>query len=261
VIFAKNNPDTVKIWLSNKEISLLDSVNVAVTYQDPNFLDSIKIDTLRLKKPTKLTMDTVLNLKALSIKEPNKDFLISANSPIKQFDNSKIRFEFQVDTIFTLEKFTLELDTIDLRNVKINSRFSENSKYRIIVEEGFLRDIYGISNIADTFKVNTSLSSEYGNLKISFTDNEKSYIVQIIQSEKVLVEMASTDGEVEFVYLKPGKYRIRAIQDINNNKRWDSGDLSLKKQAEPVYYFPDEYEIRSNWNHEVDWNPITNVSK
>jgi hypothetical protein len=82
-----------------------------------------------------------------------------------------------------------------------------------------------------------------------------------MQSDKIIYEAYAIDGVVKFEYLKPGKYIVKAIEDQNNNSRWDTGDLAKKLQPEPVIFMPVEYEIRSNWNHEIEWNPTTNSSK
>ena len=73
----------------------------------------------------------------------------------------------------------------------------------------------------------------------------------MLSGDKVIAESVGVEGVAEFVYIKPGQYKIRAIDDLNSNGRWDTGDYSIKKQPEPVYYYPSDYEIRGNWNHDI----------
>ncbi|MDD2387695.1 MAG: hypothetical protein PHP52_13040, partial [Bacteroidales bacterium] len=141
-------------------------------------------------------------------------------------------------------------------NLIIKAKFLEKFDYRIIIEEGFVINNNGLSNLKDSLKFSTSSSIEYGNLLLSFEDKEKNYIIQILKSDKIIAEEYSLNGLIEFLYLKPGNYRIRAIEDNNGNLRWDTGNYDKGIQAEPVYYYPGEYEIRANWNHELDWNPV-----
>ncbi len=261
IVFAKQNPDTIKVWLKNEALIGSDSIGVICRYTDPIYPDSLRIDSLLFRRSELLARDTVSKIEIKKQKEPHKDLTISINNPVAYFDKSKLKLELKSDSIFIPSDFKLLKDTINPLQIYFKSQILEKTEYRIITENGFITDIYGHTNIADTFAVTTSSSSEYGNLKISLTGDSKSFIIQLMLENKVVAESIGIEGIAEFAYLKPGKYKIRAIEDLNNNRRWDTGDYTIKKQPEPVYYYPSDYEIRSNWNHDIEWNPVTNVSK
>ena len=61
------------------------------------------------------------------------------------------------------------------------------------------------------------------------------------------------DGEVEFPFIKPEKYKIRLIVDRNQNGQWDTGDLDQWKQPERVIYYPKILKIRSNFEIQESW--------
>ncbi len=62
------------------------------------------------------------------------------------------------------------------------------------------------------------------------------------------------DGKVEFPLLKKGAYRVRVIYDLNNDKKWTTGDFSIKRQPEPVSYLPVTVDIKENWIREYSWD-------
>jgi hypothetical protein len=53
--------------------------------------------------------------------------------------------------------------------------------------------------------------------------------------------------------LLPAKYIFRVIKDENKNGRWDTGNLSEKKQPEQILYYPAEVTTKANWDVELKW--------
>jgi hypothetical protein len=42
------------------------------------------------------------------------------------------------------------------------------------------------------------------------------------------------------------------IHDENQNGKWDTGDVFLKKQAEKIDFYTQKVKIRANWETEVE---------
>lgn len=260
IIYAKENPDTVKIWLQNKEVIDNDSINVLVNYRDPVYPDTIRYDTLIFRKPENTLRDSIIEISINKTKEPHKKLNLVLSSPIKEINSKLLKLEFLSDSVYLPTNFTLNVDSIDPLKLIVDAEFLEKTDYRIIVDNEFVKNSFGLSNIKDTLEFSTTSSVEYGNLLINFPNSDKNYIVQLLKSDVVVAEINSTNGITDFQFIKPATYRIRAIEDNNGNLRWDTGVFDNHVQPEPVYYYPGEYEIRSNWNHEIDWNPINDVN-
>ena len=62
------------------------------------------------------------------------------------------------------------------------------------------------------------------------------------------------DGKVTFEYLPAGKYMLRAISDLNGNKKWDTGRYLSHIQPEPIVYIPTELNVKENFDIEQDLN-------
>jgi hypothetical protein len=57
--------------------------------------------------------------------------------------------------------------------------------------------------------------------------------------------------------VKPGKYYLRALVDLNGNGIWDTGDYDQDLQAEAVYYYPREIECKEKWDVSQNWNVLS----
>ncbi len=256
IVYAKNNPDTVKVWLKNEQAIKADSLAIFMSFTDPVYTDSIRLDTLVFRKPESELRDSLVDISVSSVKEPHKPLLLHLNVPIDEINQDLISLEFLSDSVFVKTDFDVYKDSINPLILHIDSEILEKSEYRILLSESFLKTDFGLENLTDTLEFSSASTLEYGNLMLSFADKTKNYIVHILQGTKIVSEEKSTDGIVNFLFVKSTNYHIRAIEDINKNGRWDTGDYDILLQPEPVYYYPSEYEIRSNWNHEIDWNPI-----
>ena len=83
------------------------------------------------------------------------------------------------------------------------------------------------------------------------------YVIQLMNdSESNIYEerIVTGSGKIHFDFMPPGKYKLKAINDRNRNRQWDTGNYKIKLQPEEVLYFPKVIEIRANWDVEETWN-------
>jgi hypothetical protein len=87
-------------------------------------------------------------------------------------------------------------------------------------------------------------------------DSAEKVIIQLMNpKELVLAEQyINASGKVVFETLTPGKYKLKVIQDRNQNGHWDSGNYLNKIQPERIKYFAKELEVRANWDIEEEWD-------
>jgi hypothetical protein len=249
-VWAKENPDTVLLWLKDTSLIASDTVKILVEYADPAFPDSIHSDTLRFRKQDKLFPDTVLTMKLPKDKRPDADYCISFSQPVDTFDVMRLKLYGAVDTLFEEMGFKVEKDSSCPLNLKVVADIAEGRKYKIVTDSAFATCIYGYASKPDSVEIVPMRETDFGSLKLLFQD-DRPYIVELIQNDKIKARSSVADRQCSFVYLLPGKYDIRIIDDENGNGRWDTGDYSQHRQAEKVFYYPQTYEIRSSWEHEV----------
>ena len=95
----------------------------------------------------------------------------------------------------------------------------------------------------------------YSTLYLTVKNALPSYVVQLLNGEKVARQQRVEKGQADFYFLKPGTYHVRLFNDRNGNGIWDVGLYESKEQPEEVYYFPGKIETRENWDYMQEWNP------
>lgn len=251
-VWATDNPDTVRIWLKDTSLIASDTLKIFAEYVDPAFPDSVHYDTLKFRKQDKLFPDTLLTMKLSKEKRPDADYSILFSQPIETFDTNKLTLFGAVDTLFEKMDSRVEKDSLNPLKLRVIADITEGRKYKIAVDSAFATCIYGYTNKADTVDIVPMRETDFGALKVIFQD-DKPYFVELLQGDKVIAHESVSEKTASFVYLTPGKYDIRVVEDENQNDRWDTGDYSIHLQPEKVFYYPQQYEIRSSWSHEVTW--------
>ncbi len=77
----------------------------------------------------------------------------------------------------------------------------------------------------------------------------------LAEKEKVVREAyVRSPGDITFPLLDKGRYRLKAVYDLDSNRVWTTGDFNLLRNPEPVSYYPGELEVKINWALEQDWD-------
>lgn len=247
------NLDTVNIWFSKDKLYSKDSIEMIFRYIEPLYPDSVRTDTVFAIIDPQSKIIPGLELKKPKQKDIFKPYTISLNNPALSIDNNLLLITHTEDTT------TIALDTKtsiskDSLSILIESNFVLGEKYDIIIEEGFITDVFGFKNNADSIYVYIRSEDDYGHLKLHIPEfvNKNAY-VELIQKNNVVYLEKIINGYANFTYIQPDTYKIRLVRDLNNNLKWDAGKFLNKLKAEPVFYHPDEIEIRNNWQHELTW--------
>lgn len=142
--------------------------------------------------------------------------------------------------------------------VRVDYEWKENSKYNLIVGLGAFTDMYDQKNDVYDLKFGAQEESYYGviNLEINLFQKEWPYILEMFNKDKKTLETHQIyqSTSIEFPQLLPGDYGFRIIEDFNENGRWDPGNYELGMLPEPIYYFKEMVNVRSNWELDQTWN-------
>jgi hypothetical protein len=161
------------------------------------------------------------------------------------------------DTLFVPVNFRINPDPKTRRRYILSHKWNFGETYRVNIDSAAVRTIYDLpsNKFNTTFKIQDE--EHYGSLKIDLQNVTGPTIVQILNTTKdeTVLRSYKTDknGEINFMYLEPQKYVIKAIYDQNKNGKWDPGDLPKKIQPEEVVYFPTVTKVRSNWDNRFPW--------
>jgi hypothetical protein len=141
------------------------------------------------------------------------------------------------------------------RECNVIYKWRRGEKYRVMIPPGAITDIYGLVN--DTLNKSFAMSSDRQSgiliVKVKGLKAGKNYLLQL-SSEKleVIRQMEiKSDGEVKFEFLSPDAYKLRLVEDVDNNKMWTTGDIRNKRQPEKVV-ITDRLQVRANWELETE---------
>ena len=126
-------------------------------------------------------------------------------------------------------------------------------QYRVRLAGGLFTDLYG--NRSDSL-VFTMTPKDYGTLSIDI-DNRMGapLVVEVLDSKDTVVasQALARSGNLRFLHLPSGDYRLRAVVDADSNGRWTPGDYRRQRQPEQSVLFEKTLSLREKWEMEERW--------
>lgn len=184
----------------------------------------------------------------------NKDILkgitFSFNRKLGSADSSKI---ILYDTNYkVISGYQVHLDSTKTR-LHFTFNWKPDTEYRLLIQKDAVADTAGVTlTKADTLKFVTRKESEYGSVKIRFSNLNLSQnpVLQIVKGEDIITATPITGKEWNQRLFPPGEYELRILYDDNKNGVWDAGNYKLKKQPEHVRLLTKKLSVRANWDNE-----------
>ncbi len=250
--------DTLSAWLLNKP----DTLNLEITDHGV-IMDTVKISTTLKTTGKSKNKETVDHLKysnsaASGMLGYNKPLILTFANPVKEFDLNALHLSIRTkkDTTFVipLAKFT---DSIH-RHLLVTHKWNSTDIFDLYIPKGAFTDIYRDTCDSTHVSFQMKAAEEYGQFAMLVTRTDAGYpaIIQLLTEKGVIVDqrIITTEKRVDFGLLPPGKYRLKAIMDVNGNGRWDTGEFIKKIQPERVLIHPKIFEVKSNWELEENWD-------
>jgi uncharacterized protein (DUF2141 family) len=237
-ILRDGEKDSLNFWFTPYEV---DSLIFAVSNAKKK-----KVDTFTIKS-RKAGIDS---LKIESNQSGNLDlnssYFISANTPIIEFDSTKIKMSVK-DSL--PHNFEVVFDSLT-NKLDFNFETEPGERYKIDLFPGAITDLFGQTNDTLNYQLSTKRLEDYGNLKLKLAGAvEYPVLVQLTdESGQTKLEIYSEEKQVfEFNNIEPAKYFIRVIFDTNKNGKWDTGSFLKNIQPEKISHYPNEIIVRVNW--------------
>jgi len=255
-IIGKNRiGDTLTVWLPGYEA---DSVFFEFS-DNERLLDTIQMSVKPREKATKNETTTTLpklsftnNLISGKIK-PEIPLRLNFPDPLSRYETSQ--FVLIEDSVQVSPKEITFQDSVKTR-LAVKYPWKEGVSYSLIIPDSVLTSIMGVSNDSTAIKFSCLTQEETSSITLSIVlPSPGGYIIQLLDPKEKLVAQynISTDVTIDFMYLSPGKYKIKAIDDRNGNGYWDTGKYLKRRYPERVVYFNKELELRANWTLEELW--------
>ena len=242
-----NQPDTLKLEVSDHGI-VIDTVNISTALK--------VIGKVRGSAPADhLQYSTSLAGRLLGY---NKPLILTFSNPVKEYDLTLLQLTIKTTkdttTVTPAAKFS---DSIH-RHLEVNYKWNTTDNYDLYLPKGSFTDFY--SDTCDSTHVAFQMKpvDEYGQFALLVSRQDASFplILQLLTEKGAVVDqrIITNEKRIDFGLLAPAKYGLKAIEDVNSNGKWDTGELIKKIQPEKVLIHPKIFEVKSNWELEENWD-------
>lgn len=265
--------DTINLWLTDTIVSGLDLITLKLDYlkkdSTGNYIQFADTITLRYIPPsgktgrgkqisveTQKTLLLTPSIRSNSQIDPNQKIVIESKTPVEIIDTSKIKLFLFEDSLKINTGYILGKDSLQIRKFRFSTEWQEAAKYQLFILPGAFTSIYNYNNDTLILDFNTRKLDYYGKIIVTLKEIPDNMVIQLLDN-KGEVKREKTGWKnslVEFSFLHPGKYKLKAIYDRNKNGKWDTGNYEEKRQPEKVIFFKKELDVRTNWDLEIKWN-------
>lgn len=265
--------DTITYWLTDSLAIRMDSIYLQMQYKVTDSVYNLvpQTDTVlavyRRPRMSEKAREAVEKKK----RERKLELKSNASTAFDIYDTIRIRSAFpldsvhdtlfhlvqKVDTIMKPVPFTIQkMDSMAMTIYMLAKLQPENS-YQLKIDSAACRDIYGVCN--DSIKQNIKLKSktDYSSLRVKMTHFDARARIQLLnEKEEAVREAAAMPDGVTFEYLAPKTFFLRLYVDVDGDGKWTTGDWLLKRQPEPIYYYPKKLKLRANWDFEETFDHL-----
>ena len=214
--------DTVQIEFTGKRAQLVKGAQLKVTNKSRNDYRTGQTATIELETPVNITGSEPVSIMADSV------LLQKLKYPEEvTLDPSKTEMRFQ------------------LPNIKANNR-----QISLVLDSTVIVPLEGEALKFNALPITLSETSGTGSIKGNIDTEETSFVIQLLDATFKPVAEIANKKKFTFPKLEPGQYRIRVLIDENKNGVWDKPDPELKQPLEQVYFYPQPFDVRANWDVE-----------
>ena len=269
--------DTLHYWLTDSTVWQIDTLKMLVHYLKTDSTNQLapQTDTLELhtrhsgnsintlgnrKKGKRNNKGSKTEFIALTTNITNKyDFFkpieIKFETPTQLVNSNSLHLELKQDSLW--QPYTLrakQTDDIGLY-YELYAELKQGETYRLTVDSAAFHELYGKHNAKYSAQFEIKTDEAYAKLIFEIGNYHGGEIIEILdKNDAVLRTVPVTSTMVTIPYLNPGEYYARIFIDLNGNGRWDTGNYTEHKQAEPVFYYPYSIQLRAFWDKEEYWD-------
>jgi hypothetical protein len=127
--------------------------------------------------------------------------------------------------------------------------------YSLVVNDSAFTDMYGrySTKTENTFTIKSIKDYAVLVLTVKHIPPDRAFIIQLWNdSETELLESYSVHTDITITHenIVPTKLKIKIIDDLNKNGKWDNGVLNTMYLPESVYYIKEPVVLRAYWDSE-----------
>lgn len=252
------NSDSLHIWFdaAKENIGITQSENIKFKYQidDKEVVETSLFYRLNPKNEMTLT-----NLVGNAI-PPETKFEITSNYHLDRLQSDK--WSMKVDSVNTIP-FTTKISETNPFKILIDAKFEIGKKYTLTIPKETVSSYFMTLSKTHQFNFEIDKLENFGKfmLRIEEKPTTKFWIQFLDEQGNIKYSAYTSESQLTFGQMKPGKYDLRILVDENENGIWDAADLENLNFAEEVYNFPKTIEIRPLWENRETWNLKSNSTE
>lgn len=283
--------DTLTYWLRDTLLVNQDTLELSMEYLMTDTLGQLvtQIDTLELvaktpyakrlkakqkeyedwqkeqekKKKREEPYDSIFPVKPLEMKyevkqsmDPNRSVYFESPTPLAKLDTAAIHLYSKIDSLWYNAPFEFQRCDSMLRRYELIVDWHPDTEYSLEIDSAAFVDIYGLASKPYKEGIKVKSLDDYATLQMQLSGvSGQKVIAQLLDSSDKVVQEASmeSDGTAQFYYVTPGTYYMRAFVDYNDNGQWDTGNYDADLQAEDVYYYSRDIELKAKFDVTLQW--------
>lgn len=283
--------DTLTYWLRDTLLVNQDTLELSMEYLMTDTLGQLvtQIDTLELvaktlyakrlkakqkeyedwqkeqekKKKREEPYDSIFPVKPLEMKyevkqsmDPNRSVYLESPTPLAKLDTAAIHLYSKIDSLWYNAPFEFQRCDSMLRRYELIVDWHPDTEYSLEIDSAAFVDIYGLASKPYKEGIKVKSLDDYATLQMQLSGvSGQKVIAQLLDSSDKVVQEASmeSDGTAQFYYVTPGTYYMRAFVDYNDNGQWDTGNYDADLQAEDVYYYSRDIELKAKFDVTLQW--------
>jgi len=261
--YISTNNDSIFIFFADSSQYINDTVSFNITYA---YFDSLlnkvyKTEYVQLpynadKKITSGSLTYKWSVKNFKIPD-SEPLYIEFSEPVLNVENAIIIEQMLVDSTFKKIPTKVKKDSNNTLRWNIQTSLLTSQKYRFILNADNIISPYRHKILSDTLIIQTLQPEDFANLKlnVAIPFKNKYFVVELLneKNQRLKTYTIIENQTINIQHIEPGKYNLRCFIDENQNGKWDNGYYILKKQPEKVYIYPQTFQLRANWDLELNW--------
>ena len=263
--------DTVTLWLLDSSSIKQDSLFFEVQFRRTDSIYHLEWATDTVRAIWRAPRLTAKAQEALARKNRNRKVTLKSNAsktfeiydtlriisttPLAVIQREAIHLVEKIDTVYKDVPFELASHDSIPMELLLPAKLEPAKKYELRLDSGALVDVYGITHDKVTFALTLKSVEDYSTINVKMTNCPSAARIQILnKNDKVIRELPAEPAGTLFKYLRPDGYYIRMYIDLDGDGKWTTGSWEERRQPEPVYYFPEKIQTKSNWDFEEEWD-------
>ena len=180
-----------------------------------------------------------------------------------QVNKSNIILTEKKDTArAAIKSYTLVADAEPALSFTLQTEFSPETNYTLSLLDSTFANEYKRFSDSTGYKFRTTVPDDYAALSMKLMFPKKENYIVLLKNDKGqvvdrrVIEMSLTSTAEKFIVYKnllPGNYYIEAIEDLNKNGLFDTGNYFSRVQPEIIFINASAIKLLAGWEIENEW--------